>query len=78
MKVQPSLLPQRKAVERLCITSYKMMVHVILSYPPWWVCGYVDLACDKQSICHFLSAKPYTEGCSVHPQEGGSAHWYAS
>jgi len=31
---QPSLLPcpRRKAVERLCIMSYKMMVHVILSY----------------------------------------------
>ena len=27
-------LPRRKAVERLCITSYKMTVHVILSYPP--------------------------------------------
>jgi len=34
LKAQPSLLPWRKAVERLCITSYKMMVHVILSYPP--------------------------------------------
>jgi len=34
LKVQPSLLQQRKAVEQLCITSYKMMVHVILSYPP--------------------------------------------
>jgi len=35
LKTQPSLLPWRKAAERLCITSYKMMVHVILSYPPW-------------------------------------------
>ena len=34
LKAQPSLLPQRKAVERLCIMSYEMMVHVILSYPP--------------------------------------------
>jgi len=33
LKVQPSLLPRRKA-ERLCIPSYKMMVHVILSYTP--------------------------------------------
>ena len=35
LKAQPSLLPRRKTVERLCITSYKMMVHMILSYPPW-------------------------------------------
>jgi len=34
LKAQPSLLPRRKAVEQLCITSYKMMVHVILAYPP--------------------------------------------
>jgi len=34
LKAQPSLLPQRKAVERLCITSYKMMVQVILSSSP--------------------------------------------
>jgi len=34
LKVQPSLRPGRKAVEQLCITSYKMMVHMILSYPP--------------------------------------------
>ena len=39
LKAQCSLLPRRKAVERLCITSYKMTVHVILSYPPapWFV-----------------------------------------
>jgi len=33
LKAQPSLLPRRKAIERLCITSYRMRVHVILSYP---------------------------------------------
>ena len=33
LKTQCSLLPRRKAVERLCITSYKMTVHVIMSYP---------------------------------------------
>ena len=27
-----SLLSRRKAVEQLCIMSYKVMVHVILSY----------------------------------------------
>ena len=31
LKAQPSLLPRRKAVEQLCITSCKKMVHVILS-----------------------------------------------
>ena len=35
LKAQCSLLSRRKAVERLCITSYEMTVHVILSYPPW-------------------------------------------
>jgi len=34
LKAQPSLLPRRKVVKRLCIMSHKMMVHVILSYPP--------------------------------------------
>ena len=34
LKAQCSLLSRRKAVERLCITSYEMTVHVILSYPP--------------------------------------------
>jgi len=34
-KAQRSLLSWRKAAEQLCITSYKIMVHVILSYP--WV-----------------------------------------
>jgi len=34
LKAQPSLLPRRKAVEQLCITSYKMMEHMILSYAP--------------------------------------------
>jgi len=34
LKAQPSLLMRSKAVERLCIVSYEMMVHVILSYPP--------------------------------------------
>jgi len=33
LKAQNSLLPRRKAVERFCITSYKMMMHVILFYP---------------------------------------------
>jgi len=31
--VQSRLLPQRKAAEQLGITSYKMTVHMILSYP---------------------------------------------
>ena len=35
LKAQCSLLPRRIAVERLCIMSYKMTVHVILSYSPW-------------------------------------------
>ena len=30
--MQPS--PTQKSVERFCITSYKMAVHVVLSYPP--------------------------------------------
>jgi len=34
-KAERSLLSWRKAAEQLCITSYKIMVHVILSYP--WV-----------------------------------------
>jgi len=34
LKAQSSLLPWRKAVECLCITSYKMMVRVSLSYNP--------------------------------------------
>jgi len=34
LKVQPNLLPRRKAVEQVCITSQKIVVHVILSYPP--------------------------------------------
>jgi len=33
LKAQTSLLPRRKAVEWLCITSYKMMMHMILSTP---------------------------------------------
>jgi len=43
LKAQPSLLPRRKAVERLCITLYKMMVHVILSYPPWVYCSIISV-----------------------------------
>ena len=34
LKAQSSLLSWRKPVERPCITSYKMAVEVILSYPP--------------------------------------------
>jgi len=34
IEVQSSLLPQIKAVERLCIVSCKITVHVILSSPP--------------------------------------------
>jgi len=49
LKVKFSHLPRRKAVEQLCITSYKMMVHVILSYPPLSV-GLAQACSNEQFI----------------------------
>ena len=46
-KSQSSLLPWRKAVKQLCIMSYKMTVHMILSCPPWLL-----------SLCHATTPPP--------------------
>jgi len=54
LKVKCSLLSWRKAVERLCIMSCKIAVHVILSYPP------------GQALLFHFHTRTYSSTTDVH------------